>query len=196
MAEPTDKTLTGIQRNTIRVMTEAGGNEIITAGNGEGALFRPGLRGEYGARTANLQTLFDFFIDNVPDPDSALAANPDFDEILAQHTDVHACMTIRSKSVASMPWRVDAAEKAGDDSMAEKLAEYVKDRLNAIPNLDLMFQEMVEGGTLLGGQGHEWIWQMIEGYSAPTFSAPVHKTRFTFDRSGNMALLGVEKKGW
>lgn len=196
MPGPTDTTLTGTQIATIRVMTDAG-TERIKADSGLGDMFRPQATGEYGSFSANLETLYDFFINNVPDPDSALAQNVNFDEILRQHPDVHMCMSMREKTVANFPLRFEAAKPKGDkdEALCEKIRDYVQERWLAIPNYRLIYEQM-QNAVLMGGQGHEFIWQMVEGYPSPVLAQPVHKTRFTFDRLGNMALLTRNDPVW
>ena len=192
---PTATPPTAIEVATYRVMGEGRRTEIVMADSGSGDLFRPQLTSEYGARTANLETLYDFFINNVPDPDIALIQNPDFDAILAQHPDVHQCMNIRALTVASMPDRYEAAQNTGDDAQAEKVKDYVEEVMRAIPRYRDVIRQM-QNAVLMGGQGHEWIWAKVNGYARPTQAQPVHKTRFVFDRLGNMALLTRANPVW
>jgi hypothetical protein len=67
-----------------------------------GDLWVPQLNSQYGGYSATLETLYDFFINNVPDPDSALAQNADFDEILRQHPDVHKVATTECRKDVRM----------------------------------------------------------------------------------------------
>ena len=192
---PTDKTPTAIQRATIRVMSDGGSTQIMPSFTGDGQIWRPPLAAEYGGRISTLETLYDFFFDNVYDPDSALAQNPDFDEVLRQHPDVHKCMNIREKTVAGFPWRLDEAKGVGDDEMCVKIRDYCREVLEGIPRWTT-FYEQCQNAVLMGGQGHEFIWQTVDGYPRPTQFNQVHKTRFTFDRLGNMSLLTRTQPVW
>src|SRR4051812_163278 len=86
----------------------------IPKDSGMGGLFRPFAKGQDGARTATLETLYDFFIDSVPDPDEALAQDPGFLDKLHAHPDVVAAMRKRELTVASMPDHIESNPDAPD----------------------------------------------------------------------------------
>lgn len=179
-------------------MTE-GGSTNIPVDTGQGALYRPfvGNREVGGdGRKATLETLWDFFINNVPDPDYALAQNPNADEIIRQHPDVHASMRLRELSVASMPWHIEPSQRGDiDHDAAQKVADYVQGVFSTLPNIQDMYRIM-QGAVLLGGQGLEFVWGNRDGALVPTKYYPVHKTRFVFDRLGSMALLTRQQPVW
>lgn len=195
MPRITDKTPTGIDQATIRVMAEGYQYNMGRADSGMGDVFRPGRHPSYGQWSANLETLYDFFINNVPDPDTALEQNPDFDEILRQDPDVHYCMNIRELTVASMPWRIEAPEESDDKPRAELGRKYCLEVFKGVPRLQEVIRQM-QNAVLMGGQGHEWLWRMQDNYPRPVQAEPVHKTRFTYDRLGNMALLTRLEPVW
>lgn len=191
--------LDGSSVATIKLMAE-GGVQRIPADSLQGNLYRPNAQGWPGARTATLETLFDFWINNVPDPDSALEQDPDFDEKLRQQPDVHACMTLRELTVASMPAHFEPSSHARiDKNLAKTVAEFCDDVFNRLPNRPDLYRQM-QNAVLMGGQGIEWIWARnnVEGtsYERPVEYHPIHKTRFVFDRLGNMALLTRETPVW
>jgi hypothetical protein len=184
------------QMATIRVMTEGGMNSI-SPDSRSGALMRPSIKGQEGARTATLETLFDYFIDNVPDPDFALQNDPNFLERIRQQPDVHAAMRKREVSVASLPlmWKPSAV-KGVDPAEANLMCEYITDIWSDIPNIHELYRWM-QGAVLAGGTGVEWIWARgSEGVSRPVAYCQLHKSRFVFDRLGNMALLSRDQPVW
>lgn len=176
----------------IRVMNEGGVYRNPNENNGQ--LLRPfGMPNEGSERLATLSTLYDFFIDAVPDPDTALAQNPDFDEYLTQQPDVLAAMRLRELTVASLPAKVKKSEATGiDKEQAQKIADYVDSVFNALPNRVELHRQM-QNAVMMGGQGHEWVWQRDGlGVERPVNYFPVHKTRFVFDRQGNLSILTRE----
>jgi phage gp29-like protein len=111
-------------------------------------------------------------------------------------------MSIREKSVAGMPLRFEPGTASlsgqrteGDVSLAEQVKEYVQDVILALPAFDETIRQMMNA-VLMGGQGHEWDWQMVDGTARPVQSWPVHKSRFVFDRLGNMSLLTRNNPVW
>jgi len=187
---------TQAQATTVRMMTE-GGSRRIPADTIQGNLFRPTAQGWPGARTATLETLFDFFINNVPDPDSALIQDPDFDEKLRQQPDVHACMRLRELTVASMPAHFEASDaKDINKDFAQTVADYCDTTFNNLANRNDLYRQM-QNAVLMGGQGHEWVWAKdATGVEKPVEFYPIHKNRFVFDRLGNMAILTRETPVW
>ena len=103
-------------------LSSEGGFQQIPADSRQGGLYRPFATGQSGGRLASLETLYDFWLNNVPDPDSAFAADPGFGAKLRMQPDVHGAMTKRELSVASMPWRVEPGPDAEDKALAGKIA--------------------------------------------------------------------------
>ncbi len=169
------------------------------ADTGMGEVMRPGIASMSGERIATLETLFGFFVDAVMDPDKALAKDAAFIEKLMRHPRVSACMNIREQKVAILKSRVDAAEEAEDEQLAEAARLYAARRWAAIKEKDQLFQEM-EQAVLHGGVAHEWIWEkrLIAGQpvQVPARHFPVHKTRFQFDRQGNLAIKTRTNPVW
>lgn len=170
----------------------AEGNQAIPKDSGLGNVGRPfaeSASGQRGDRVATLETLYEFFINNVPDPDEALAQNSNADEIIRKHPDVHSAMRLRELTVASMPWHVEASDAPGiDDKLAKRIADYTQEVFNRIPGITDLYR-MMQSAVLQGGTGVEWIWKPRNGAEVPVNYFPVHKTRFTFDREGRMAIL-------
>lgn len=187
--------MTQTQAVTVRLMTE-GGTHRIPADSLNGRLYRPQAKGWPGGRMATFETLFDFFIDNVPDPDSALAQDADFDEKLRQQADVHACMRLRELTVASMPAHFQPSSDANiNKELAQKVADYCDDVFNGLSNRCDLYRQM-QNAVLAGGQGIEFNWNLVQGAWRPTEFNPVHKSRFVFDRLGNMSILTRETPVW
>jgi hypothetical protein len=160
----------------------------VPADSGTGGMFRPFGRGDAGGRTATLETLYDFFMDNVPDPDEALAKDPGFLDKLHTHPDVVAAMRKRELTVASMPDRIEANPEAPDPHVADEVAKYVALVWSEVPNIPMLYQQM-QAAVLLGGAGHEWTWHReANGVERPVKFDAVHKSRFLFDRLGNLYL--------
>lgn len=184
------------QAAAIRVMSE-GGFTRIAADTGAGAVYRPAIGSADGSRKATLETLFDFFIDNVPDPDFAISQDPQFFERMRMQPDIHAAMRKREVTVASLPltWKA-STEKGIDPAEAQLMVDYISDVWRAIPNISEVYRQM-QSAVLQGGVGHEWIWvKDSEGVSRPIGCANVHKSRFVFDRLGNMAILTRTQPVW
>lgn len=180
----------------LRVMSEDG--IYKNPNENTGKLVRPfGVPNQEGGRLATLQTLYDFFIDVVPDPDTALAQNPDFDEYLTQQPDVLAAMRLRELTVASLPAKIKPSEAPGiDREQAQKIADYVNDVFNALTNRMELYRQM-QNAVMMGGQGHEWVWARDGlGIDRPVNYFPIHKTRFVFDRTGNLSILTREYPVW
>lgn len=174
----------------------AQGQYRVPIDSGYGDVYRPFATGFSDQRILTLETLYDFFINNVPDPDTAMAQDPNFDEKMENHPDVAASMRTRELTVASLPWRIDASKKEGiDHDLAGKVQSYVEDVFNSMVNLVEMYRQM-ERAVLLGGQGHEWVWAKVDGHERPVEYYPVHKSRFVFDRLGNQAVLTRTTPVW
>lgn len=179
----------------VRVMLQSG---VIRhpIDSGQGQLNRPFALASTNGRVATLETLYDYFINNVPDPDFAMAQDPDFDEKLQQHPDVHACMRIREMTVSSLPVTVQASKKRGiNPSAAQTIADYVEDVFEDFPNRTEMYRQM-QNAVIMGGQGIEFVWKLVDGHRRPVKFYPVHKSRFLFDRLGNMSLLTRDRPVW
>src|SRR6185312_11818097 len=97
--------------------------QAIPADSGMGPVRRPSAHGQEGGRIATPETLFDFWINTVPDPDEALSFDPDFLNKLYRHPDVCAAFEKRAHTVAQFEERVEANPDAPDQKLAEKIAE-------------------------------------------------------------------------
>lgn len=181
---------------TVRMMREGGGGYRIPADSGIGGLFKPFAHGQRGGRIATLETLYDYFINNVPDPDTAIAQDPDFDEKIRQQPDVHSCMRLRELTVASLPrsFKPSSAKGINPDA-AQVVADYCEDVFKGMPNCVDLYRQM-QNAVLMGGQGFEFIWVKVDGAERPVEFYPVDKSRFVFDRLGNMAILTREYPVW
>lgn len=164
--------------------------------SGYGDVYRPFATGYKDQRILTLETLYDFFINNVPDPDSAMAQDPNFDAKMDTHPDVVAAFRKRELTVASFQWQIQPSEKRDIDPIfAQKVADYVEDVIEDFPNF-VEFIRMMQRAVLLGGQGFELVWANVNGYDRPVEYFPVHKSRFVFDRLGNMAALTRSTPVW
>ncbi len=161
--------------------------------SGMGGVYRPfgtnntGQRS--GGRVATLETLYDFFINSVPDPAESYLGVANADILIDNHPDVKACMNLRSLSVSSLPWHIEPSHARGiNPDVAQEIAEYVQDVFDEMPNVQNLYR-MLEHAVLLGGQGVELVWDTKNGVELPVNFFPVHKSRFARDRMGNLALL-------
>lgn len=180
---------------TVNLMREGGATQIPTD-SGYGQVVWGRHTGQPSGRIATLETLFDYFINYVPDPDTALAQDPDFEQKLRQQPDVHATMRLRELTVASMPAHIEPShEKGVDPQAAQIVADYTEDVFRKLPNRADLYRQM-QTAVLIGGQAHEWTWAKVNGYPRPVVFDPVHKSRFIFDRLGNMALLTRDAPVW
>ena len=172
------------------------GKYTVPADSGIGDVQRPQAGGQNGGRTATLETFFDFFINNVPDPDEALANDPNIEYKLRTHPDVAANFIKRAFTVSSMPWRIEPNPRAIDKHAAAMVADHCTNVVKAIPNFEQAI-EMLEYAVLVGGQGLEFVWhQENNGVEYPVSWQPIHKSRFCFDRLGNAALLTRDQAVW
>lgn len=180
--------LTATELTTIGIMS-GGGSSLVPIDSGSGRIVRPTLRGSEGAAVATLERFFDYFIDIVPDPDTAMAQDPFFDERLRQQPDVHAALLIREQTVAQHDWSVDASlDPTCEPELAKRVARYTDAVLRQMDTVAL-YEEMQQAISL-GGVGHEFIWERDEtGIERPVRFQHLHKSNFVFDRLGNMALL-------
>lgn len=161
-----------------------------------GQLFRPfGARAD-GGRLATLETLYDFFINHVPDPDEALRQDPDILEKINNQADVIQCLRKRSFTVAQQPWKINPAQDVEDEELAEKVARYVQWVLKQLPNIEQLFEQM-ETAIIPGGIGIELVWNReADGTERPVQFWSVHKSRFLFDRLGNLCLRTRDYPVW
>jgi hypothetical protein len=172
------------------------GKMVIPADSGNGNVGRPRAAGPQGGRIASLETFFDFYINNVPLPSEARSINPNFEQVLRMHADVAAAHDKRTITVAAMPWRVEPNPDAPDKHYAEVIADHCRRCVKKIPNFSQMV-EMLQYAVMVGGQGIEIVWdQDATGVETPRSWHPVHMTRFSFDRLGNMALLTRDTPVW
>ncbi len=174
-------------RITIRQLTE-GGSQLVVPDSGTGGVWRPSLQGTQGGRIATPETLYDFWINHVPDPAWAKAINPMIYSHLRTHPDVVAARRKREYRVASFPWRFDANPTAQDKQGASLAANYCTWVFGQISNVHHIFREMQEA-VVDGSRAHEYMWHReADGSERPFKAIPVDRTRFVFDRMGNMAL--------
>lgn len=172
-------------------------SELVAPDSGSGSLPRYDIESiGGGGRVATLETMWSFFLDAVNDPDSALRKDPNFLETMMRHPQVSACMNLREQNVASMLTRVDSPEEPVNAEKAKAAAKYISTVWASIDNKDALFQQM-QLAVLHGGVGHEWMWQAYEdGTQRPRRFFPVHKTRFLFDRQGQMCLKTRRQMVW
>lgn len=181
--------------DTINLL-QRGGKYFVPADSGIGQVDRPTAVGQSGGRISTLETLYNFWIDFVPNPDEAKQNNPNLEYQLRTHPDVAADFAKRTFSVSAMPWRVDRNPKAGDRDTGDTVAKYVHDVLSDLPNWEKLIG-ILQYAVMVGGQGIEWTWhQNADGSEVPVQWHPVHMDRFVFDRLGNMALLTRDEPIW
>lgn len=180
---------------TLHVMSE-GGIQTIPTDSGFGHTWRPFAHGQQGGRVATLETLYDFWINYVPDPDEALAQDPDFLNKLYQHPDVAAAWEKRAKTVSQFEERIEANPRAPNQKVADFIAKEVSAIWEQIPNRLSLYYEM-QRAVLAGGIGIEFVWHTeANGLQRPVQFFPVDKSRFVFDRLGNMALYTRHTPVW
>lgn len=177
-------------------LMKTGGIVRTPIDSGMGGLYRPFGVGTGDGRIASLETLFDYFVNQVYDPDLALAQDPDFEEKCNQQPDVHAAMVIRQNTVAQFPWSIAASDVPGiDPATAKGIAEYVDEVLRRL-DMETIYEQM-QVAVLMGGVGHEWVWHReANGVEYPVEVWNMKKQRFVFDRLGNMAILTRNAPVW
>lgn len=187
--------LTATEITTIGVMG-AGGQSLVPVDSGSGRLSRPVIRAKEGSPVATLERLYDYFIDQVEDPDTALLQNQNFDELMRQQPDVHAALLLREQTVAQFNWTMNrSTDPTANPEDAQRVADYVDICLRRLDMVSL-YEEMQQA-VGLGGSGHEFIWERgPDGVEIPTRFIHLQKTNFVFDRLGNMALLTRANPVW
>jgi phage gp29-like protein len=181
-------------------MRQGGGARTVPADSMQGNVWRPSMVPQAGARVAPLDSMWDFFLDVVPDPDWAVAQDPDIDMKMRQQPDVHAAMTLRELTVASMPvsW-LPSDERGVNPELAQKVADYCADVWKKLSNWNDLYRQL-QNAVLRGGQGIEFVWALDTSggrpIPRPVEFYPVDKSRFVFDRLGNMALLSRRSPVW
>lgn len=172
------------------------GSYQIPADSGMGDVQRPSAKSQWGGRVAGPEQLFDFYINDIPDPDEAYAANPNIEFQIRTHPMIQAAFRKREFTVGQMPRRIERNPAAPDAHYATVVADHCADVIRAIPNFSQCI-EMMQNGVLAGGQGIEFDWHRdANGVEYPVSWHGVHKTRFAFDRLGNMALLTRDQAVW
>jgi Protein of unknown function (DUF935) len=164
---------------------------IVPADSGIGMVGRPRAAGPRGGLIASMETFFAYYIDNVPPPDVAKQLDPEIEQKCRMHPDVQAAMRKRTFSVSQMPWRIEPNPDAPDalKFAAKEIADHTRACLKAIPNFNWALEDL-QYAVLVGGQGLEVQWnQEVNGVEVPVSINPVHMSRFSWDRQGNMALL-------
>lgn len=162
--------------------------------SGMGPLTRPFARPD-GGPVSTLETLFDFFIDDVPDPDEALKLNPKIREQLRMHPDVVSAMRKRELTVAGFPDRIDPNPAASNQDAAKFIAGEVEKVWRNLPNLHHLYQQM-ESAVMDGGIGLEFIWRREGQVEFPFRWQAIHKSRIVYDRLGNMAIRTRYQPVW
>lgn len=181
---------------TMRLMSESG--QIRRPVDSlMGDLSRPLMTGMPGGYVGTLETLMDFFLQDCPDPDTALAQDPNFDEKVRQHPDVAACMRKRELTVAAMPARFEpSSHTKADKQKSSQVAEYCNDVFDQMANVTDLYR-MMQAAVLMGGVGVEFMWAADgNGVERPVAFQKRDKTRFRFDRMGNLCLLSREYPVW
>lgn len=180
---------------TYRLFSEASAYRI-PADTGLGELYRPMAVPEREGRVATPETFYDFFINDMPNPREAKAFDPDIDRKIRMHPDVRAAMAKREKTVAGYPDRIDPNPLCPDQQLAKKLAEEVEwafRQIGNLPNLYVWLQQAV----ICGGVGVEFVWHReANGTERPVEWWPIHQSRFSRDRLGNLALRTRRDPVW
>ncbi len=178
-----------------------GGIQTTLPDSGWGRVWRPTLEGpfgrDYGERKAVLESLFGYYLDNVTDPDYALAQDPNAGEMLMSHDIVRPAWLKRSLAVSRLPRQFIASRhQDADRQECQKASDYCEEVFDNLVNLRHLYQQM-EHAVILGGQGFEFIWRPdANGVMAPKYFYPVHKSWFVRDRIGNLGLLTRETPVW
>lgn len=184
-----------VELTTLHLMSE-GGSQYQPVDSMAGGVWRDQLAGAQGGRLATLETMWDFWINNVVDPDEAMARDPDILTRMYMHPDVSAAMNKRSFTVASYPEKVEPNKAAKNPELAKLVADYVNSCWERLPNRLHLYQEM-QTAVLEGGTAFEFIWKKeVDGTERPVNFFQIHKTRIVFDRMGNMAIRTRRTPVW
>lgn len=161
-----------------------------------GDMMRPMATSDAEGRISSLETFYDFFINDVANPREAKKFDPDIDQKIRMHPDVRAAMAKREKTVASYPERFDPNPLAPDQKLARELANEIEWAWKQIPNIQQLYV-WLEQAALCGGTGVEFAWHReASGIQRPVKWYPVHQSRFSMDRLGNMALRTRYDPAW
>ena len=130
--------------------------QLVPTDSGMGQVSRGRMQGQRGGRVATAETFFDFFIDVVPDPDEALARDPDFLRKLYEHPDVMAANEKRAKTVSQFTDRILPNPDYPDQKLAEQVASAIGEIWADIPNRHQLYYEMQQAVLRGGVRDTEW----------------------------------------
>ncbi len=197
-------TLDSTAIQSLAYLTE-GGAYRQPADSGLGGLYRPFATNQPGAPVATLETLYDFFVNNVYNPNEALLKDPQFRAKIRMHPDVAPALEKREITVASFPDRIEANPLSKNPHEAKIVAEYVENVWRQIPNLRKLYQQM-QLAVSRGGIGIEFTWMPDStNFGTNTWGSSIQRpyrwhsvdqSRFMFDRLGNMSLLTRTQPVW
>jgi phage gp29-like protein len=190
-----DQPLTREQLTSISFMTEDGA-QYQPVDTMLGGLWRQMLQGDPNSRVATLETMYDFWINNVPDPDEAIAKDPLLLSRIYMHPDVVSANETRVLTVSGFPEEISPPDNTDNPQIAEVICNYVKEVWENFPNHRQFFASL-QAAVLEGGTGMELIWvKDNDGFERPVNWYQISKTRFLFDRLGNMSLLTRNNPIW
>lgn len=185
-----------VTQQTVKSLFNTGGISTSVPDTGVGSLWRPTLVGTKGGRSATAETLFDFWLDWVPDPDEALVLDPNFFTKLRFHADVSAAFQKRQLTVAGYPERIEPNPLADNADVAKEVTKEVSRIYFGLPNRKKLYAHL-QRAVLEGGACVEFTWQKDSaGFEYPTGHNIVSKTRIVMDRMGNLSLLTRANPVW
>jgi phage gp29-like protein len=148
--------------------------------------FSPFLGERYGGLDKFFLTLV---MGVVEDPDYALRKDPKVYRRMQRDPQIYYCIEVRKSATAGLPWTVIPPDEFQKDPMASQIAHEAEQRIKRVPQLNLLFKNILDA-FLPGMSVNELVWKIdSQGKYVVKEHFPQDKTRFKFDRDGNLRLL-------
>lgn len=157
---------------------------------------RPDGQFRLNERFASPDTLFDFFLDIIPDPDFALRQDPRIYERLMRDPQIAACLFVRQSATAGMEWGwVSDSEDPVDRQIADELNQVCRRQALRFPIVLRNFLDCI----LRGMSVQNVVWtrdDSMGGKIVPAEFWPIFKDRIVFAKDGRPALKTRESPFW
>ncbi len=157
---------------------------------------RPSGQFRLDQRFAGPDTLFDFYLDIIPDPDFALRQDPRIYERLMRDPQIAACLFVRQSATAGMEWQwgADTADPI-DRLIAYELNTVCRRQSLRFPVVLRNFLDSILRGMAV--QNVVWMRDEAMGNKiVPAEFWPLFKDRIVFDKQGRPALKTREAPFW
>ena len=141
------------------------------------------------SRIGGLDKLFHTLIQGViDDPDYAIKKDSRIYERMERDPQIWYCLNVRKLATSSLPWIIKPPASKSRDATALKLASEANKRFEKIPNVDILFENILNG-LLSGLSVNELVWEVEKDQYLIKRHYPMNKDRFKFDKDGGLRML-------